>query len=122
MKFQKFLIGKRWNHLRIAPRFQSVSNIRVKGIHDFPLHHIVRRGKSSLHLIVDHAVYGKLALRAFHLIVPALLQKNIFLPVNIGVENRVEIHMHQILKILIVTACHGVHGLIGICHCIQKGI
>ena len=35
---------------------------------------------------------------------------------------RIQINMHQILKIFIVTACHRINSLIRISHCIQECI
>ena len=38
--------------------------------------------------------------------------------VNIGMKYRIQIHVHQILKILVIATCHRIHCFIRISHSI----
>ena len=120
MKLQKFLIGKLRNMIRITAGFTAIGGIRKQRIHDFSFQNFIRRGKSSFHFIVDNSVIFQGALHVFKLIAPALLAENLFFFVNIRIENSVQIHMHQILEVLIVAACNRIAGLVRIGHCIEK--
>ena len=113
---QKLLIGKLRDHLRVSSRLQPIGSIRIKGIHDLTLHHVIRRGKSALHLIVNHAVDGEPVI--LQLVVPALLAENFLFLINVGIKNGVHIHVYQILKILVIAARHRVNRLIRIGHCV----
>ena len=53
---------------------------------------------------------------------PALLAKDLLVGINIRVEHGIQIYVHQVLKILVVDAGHGIDRLIGIGHGIQKRI
>ena len=53
---------------------------------------------------------------------PALLTEYILFFVDIGIEHRVQIHVHQVLEIGVVAACHGINGLIRVGHRIQECI
>ncbi len=53
---------------------------------------------------------------------PAFLAENALIGVNVRVENRIQIHVHQVGKVLLVGGGHRVDGLIRIGHSIEKGI
>ena len=53
---------------------------------------------------------------------PAFLFENAFLPVNIGIQDRVQIHVHQVFEIRIIAAGDRVDGLVGIGHGVEEGI
>ena len=53
---------------------------------------------------------------------PAFLPENLLLFIDIRMEYCIQIDMHQILKVLIITACYRIHGLVRIGHGIQKGV
>ena len=56
------------------------------------------------------------------MVVPAFLTEDLFFFVNIRIEYRIQIYMHQILEIPVITACYRVAGLIRIGHGIKEGI
>ena len=116
VKLQKFFISQLRDHIRVAARFHGVWRIRIQGLGNFSFQHVVRGGKRALHLIVNHAVYGKLRLRAFQLVMPALLLEDLLFLINIRIKNRVQIDVHQVLEIRIVAARDRIHGLIRIGH------
>ncbi len=53
---------------------------------------------------------------------PALLTENFLLVINVRVKDCIHIDIHQVFKILVVAACHRVHGVIRIGHRIEKSI
>ena len=122
VKIKILLIGQLWNTVRISAGFDAIRSIREERIHDFPLKHLLRRRKGTLHLIVDDTIVGQIRIRRFELIAPALLTENCFLFINIRIKYRVQIDMHQVAEIGIVAARKRIHRLIRIGHCIQKCI
>ena len=116
VKIQKLFVRQLRDHLRIASGLTAIGGMRIQRVHDLPLQHIIRRRKCSLHLIVDHAVDLQLFLVTFELIMPAFLPENGFVFINIRVKYGIQIDMHQVLEILVITACHRVYGLIRIGH------
>ena len=61
-----------------------------------------------------------LALRQVQLVVPALLLKNGRLGVDSRVEHRVQVHVHQVVQILLVGGGNGVDGLVGVGHGVEE--
>ena len=118
MEIKKLLVSKLWNHLRISTGLICIAVIREQGIQNNPIQNSLRWGKCSLHLIVYNSIVGKLAIFFIQLVAPALLTECLIMIVNIRIQNRIHIYMHQILKILIITACHRINSLIRIRHCI----
>ena len=116
MECQKILIGKIRNILRVTAGLHAIGGIRVQGIHHYSLQHFIRGGKCSLHFVVNHAVYGKRRIFVLHFVVPAFLTENLFFLINIGMEYRIQIDIHQIFEIRIVAACQRIYGLVRIGH------
>ena len=56
------------------------------------------------------------------MVIPALLAENLLFLVNVRVKNRIQINVHQILEILVITAGYRITGLIRVGHGIQEGI
>ena len=56
------------------------------------------------------------------MIVPAFLTENLFSFIDIRIKYRIQINMHQILKILIIAAGYRIAGFIRISHSIQERI
>ena len=53
---------------------------------------------------------------------PALLPENFFVLIDVGIKDRVQIYIHQILEIPVVAAGHRIHRFIRISHGVQEGI
>ena len=69
VEIQEFFVGQLGDRFRITSGFTAVGGVRIQGIHDLPLQHIIRRGKSTLHLVIDHTVDGyayKTAIESFN--------------------------------------------------------
>ena len=87
-----------------------------------PLQHALWGGESPFHLIIHHAVIRQLPVLFLQLIVPPLLHKDLGFPVNVWVQHRVQIDMHQVLEILVIGAGHRVHRLVRIRHGIEERV
>ena len=116
MEIQEFFVGQLWDKGRITSRILSVAVVWKQGLLCTAVQQTFRRGIGSLHLIVNHAIVNQRAFFRFQLIMPALLAENLFLLIDIRMENRIHIHIHQILKILIITACHRIYRFVRIGH------
>ena len=122
MEGKKFFIGKIRDILRISTGFQSVSDVRIQGIHDLSLCHIIRGRKGTLHFIINNTVDLQVIFLIFQLIVPAFLTEDLLFLVDIRIKYGIEIDMNQILKICIIAARYRINCLIRIGHGIQEGI
>ena len=116
VEFQKFFIRQLRNHIRVAAGLHGVWRIRIQGFGNLAFQHIVRRRKGALHFIVNHTVDGKLSFRALQLVVPSLLLEDFFLFINVGIEHRIQINMHQVLEIRVVAAGNRIYGFVRIGH------
>ena len=128
VEVQILLIGKLRNHLRIAARDNRIRGIRIQGSQNLIIQHIIRGRHHPLHLIVNNTVDQNLRCLLtvggilLHLIMPALLPENILIGIDVRMEYGVQIHVHQIGKILLIGGSHRIHRLVRVRHCIQEGI
>ena len=122
MEIQKLLICQFGDKLRISARLICIGRIREKGIQDYPVQHSLRRGKRPLHLVVNNTVVFQVRIRAVQFITPALLAEDFFVLVDIWIEYRIHIYMHQILEILVIAARNRINRLVRIGHGIQKSV
>ena len=53
---------------------------------------------------------------------PALLHEHLRIRAHRGVEDRIEVHVHEILKITVIAARDGIHRLVGECHCVEESV
>ena len=53
---------------------------------------------------------------------PSLLAEDILLPVDVGIKDRVQVDMHQVLEVRFIAAGHGIHSLVGIGHRVEEGV
>ena len=128
VKVQILLIGKLRNHLRIAARDNRIRGIRIQGSQNLIIQHIIRGRHHALHLIVNNTVDQNLRCLPtiggilLHLVMPALLPENILIGIDVRMEYSIQIHVHQIGKILLIGGGHRIHRLVRVRHCIQEGI
>ena len=122
VEIQEILIGKIRNIFRITAWFTSISGIREKVIHNLPFQNFIRWGESTFHLIIYNTVIFQRSFLLFQMIVPAFLTENLFSFIDIRIKYRIQINMHQILKILIIAAGYRIAGFIRISHGIQERI
>ena len=122
VKIQIVLISQfRYLH-RVTAGLHPIRSVWEQCILDVPVQNTVRIGVHTFHLVKHYAIVLKRCLFRLQLIVPAFLLKNFLFFIYIRIKNSIQIHMHQILEILIIAACHRVYGFVRIGHGIQKGI
>ena len=122
VEIQELLIRKLRNILRITAGFHAIGIIREKIIHDLSVQHLVRGRKCPLHLIIYNTIIGKRTFLLLQMVVPSFLTEDLLLLINVRVKNRIQINVHQILEILVITAGYRITGLIRVGHGIQEGI
>ena len=122
VKIKELLIGQIRNKLRVASGFIRIGSVREQRVQNHPIQYTLRGGKCSFHLVVYDAVVFQLVFRGVKLITPAFLPEDFLMLIDVRVEHGIHVDVHQILKILVVAACHRINGLVRIGHGIQEGI
>ena len=106
MEVAERFIGKLRYNGGIAARVHAVGIIEQRGVY-LLRYHPVGSGESPLHLVVNNAVYAKLAVVYF--IMPAFLPEYFGHGMDKGIEHRIHINVNKIKIILHVLARHGIH-------------
>ena len=126
MGVQKRLVGQIWNGIGHAARLEPVGGVGEQRLRNRVVQNRIGIGQRPLHLVEDHAVAGQLArgapLLARKLEMPPLLLENSALLVNRRVKHRVEVHVHEVLEVLLVGRGDRVHGFVGKRHRVQEGL
>ena len=120
MRRNKRLIGQIRDAIRIAPGHKAVTGIREQQFFFRISEDAFRVGKGAFHLVEHHALIAKSVL--ISLIAPALLAEDLRTVVDRRMEYGIQIHIHQIQKILIVPAGYGINRLIRESHRVQEGL
>ena len=135
VRVQELLVGERGNRARVATALVCIGGVGVERGVDGVVQHTHGVGQRTLHLVEHHAVIAQRALaqargaavalaldalRQVQLVVPALLLKNGGLGIDGRVEHRVQVHVHQVVQILLVGGGNGVDGLVGVGHGVEK--
>ncbi len=116
MEIQKGFVCQGRDIVRRAARLVRIAGVREQHVPRIAIQDALRGGKRALHLIIHHAVVRHRAVLGLQLIVPALLQKDLFFLIDSRVQHRVHVDIHQVLEVFVIAARHGVHGLIRIRH------
>ena len=120
VKIQILLVGEVRYVPRVTPRLDTVLGIREKGIESHALKVIIRRAEHALHFVVNDTVIEERLILSLKLIVPAFLTENLLLPVNVRIEYRVQINVHEVPEIRVVRARYRIHCLVRIGHRVQE--
>ena len=120
MKIKILLVGEIRYIPRVSSRLDAVLRVREKGIEGHALEIIICRAERALHFIVNDTVIVKRLILPLKLIVPALLTEDLLLPIDVRIEHRIQIDMHEISEIRIVRARYRVHCLVRIGHRVQE--
>ena len=133
VRVQELLVGERGNRARIATALVCIGGVGIEHGVDGIVQHAHGVGQRTLHLVEHHAVIAQRALaqargaalalgalRQVQLVVPALLLKNGWLGIDGRVEHRVQVHVHQVVQILLVGGGNGVDGLVGVGHGVEE--
>ena len=118
VEFQELFIGQLRNIIRITTGLTTIGDIRKQRVHDISFQHIIRRRKCPFHLIVNNTIISQWTFWLLQMVAPSFLTEDFFFFVNIWIKYSIQIHMHQILKILIIATCYRITGFIRISHCI----
>ena len=122
MEIEVGLVGQIRNEIGVAAGFLGIGVSREQRFIDCARHHLIRVRIHAFHLIVDDAVPAEFSVLALQFVSPALLPENLLLFVKERVEDRVEIDIHEVLKVLRVAARDRVDCPIRIGHRIQEGV
>jgi|GEM_PF-6410131 len=112
VEFRKFTEGQGGNHFRVPAGFHAVGGVGEKLFHSPVFHNSFGRRKGPFHFIVNYAVVCEGRFFVFQLVVPAFLHENLGILQAVGIENSIQVHIHQIVEIHIISAGNGIHGLI----------
>ena len=122
VEIEEHLLRERGDRLGIAARLAAIRRIGIKCGHDAAAEQIVGRGECALHLVVDHAAVSQRSIRIVELVVPALLHQHLRIRAHGWIEHRIEVHVHQVLKVAVVSARNGVHRLVGERHRVEERV
>ena len=122
VEIEEHLLRERGDRLGIAARLAAIRRIGIECRHDTAAEQIVGRGECALHLIVDHAAVTQRSIRIVKLVVPALLHQHLRIRAHGWIEHRIEVHIHQVLKVAVVSARDGIHRLVGERHRVEERI
>ena len=132
VRVQELLVGERGNRARVAAALVRIGGVGIERGVDGIVQHAHGVGQRALHLVEHHAVIAQralaqargaavaVALRQVQFVVPALLLKNGGLGIDGRVEHRVQVHVHQVVQILLVGGGNGVDGLVGVGHGVEE--
>ena len=135
VRIQELLVGERGNRARVAAALVRIGGVGIERGVDGVVQHAHGVGQRALHLVEHHAVIAQRALaqargaavaialgalRQVQLVVPALLLKNGGLGIDGRVEHCVQVHVHQVVQILLVGGGNGVDGLVGVGHGVEE--
>ena len=135
MRVQELLVGERGNRARIAAALVRIGSVGIERGVDGVVQHAHGVGQRALHLVEHHAVIAQRALaqargavaalalgalRQVQLVVPTLLLKNGGLGIDGRVEHRVQVHVHQVVQVLLVGGGNRIDGLVGVGHGVEE--
>ena len=133
VRVQELFVGERGNRARVATALVRIGGVGIERGVDGVVQHAHGVGQRALHLVEHHAVIAQRALaqalgaalalgalRQVQLVVPALLLKNGGLGIDGRVEHRVQVHVHQVVQILLVGGGNGVDGFVGVGHGVEE--
>ena len=123
VRVEELLVGELGDVVGVAARDPAVRRIGEERAHDAVQQELLWVGEGAPHLVVDHAVVGERglggvlptlarALGLAQLVVPALLLEDARAVVDGRVQHRVQVHVHEVLEVLVVGGGHRVHGLV----------
>ena len=122
MEVEVGLVSQIRNEIGIAAGLLRIGVPRKERLIDCALQHLVRIRIRPLHLVVDDTVSDELRILALQLVSPAFLAENLLLLVEKGVKDRIQIDIHQVLKVLRVAARNRIDRAVRVGHRIQEGI
>ena len=115
-------VGQLGDHLRIAAGVHAVGVVREDGLAERIPDRAFGRGGRALHFAVNDAVDFEIAVRVFHFVVPAFLHEDLTVLVDVRIEDRVHVDVHEVVEVLVVAGRDGIEGLVRVGHRVEEGI
>ena len=119
MEAAELLPGDVRDVLRVAAGVAAVDGVGKERLFRFAVEQAVRRGPGALHLVEDHALKVELAVRV-RLEAPAFLRQHARRDAR--VEDRVQVDVDQVVKILQILAGDRISGLVRVGHGVEEGV
>ncbi len=116
MEIDKVFLGQLRNGSGQTARFKPVSGIREENFLPIVFQIGIRGRIYAFHLIVDNAIVLQKVIGILQFVMPAFLLQGKFIFIDKRIKYRVQIHVHQVVKIFIVAAGHRVDRLVRIGH------
>ena len=79
VEIQEILVRKLRNHVRIPAALHAIAGPGKQRIHHASLQNAVRRGKNSLHLVINDPIIIEFSVSALQFIGPAFLAENLIM-------------------------------------------
>ena len=119
---EELLVGKRRDGGGLAARLEAVRRVGEQRRRKLVVENRLGVGERAFHLVVHHAVVSELAraLLAGEFHMPTFLLEDRALVEDGGVQHGVEIDVHEVQKVLLVGACHGIDRFVGVGHGVQE--
>ena len=119
---EELLVGKRRDGGGLAARLEAVRRVGEQRRRKLVVENRLGVGERAFHLVIHHAVVGELAraLLAGEFHMPAFLLEDRALVEDGGVQHGVEVDVHEVQKVLLIGARHGVDRLVGVGHGVQE--
>ena len=91
-------------------------------MHHVRFQHGIAGRVHAFHFIIYDAFVRQFVGRVVQFIMPAFLHDDFRVRRHARIENGVEIHVHQVVEVLIVLAGYRVHGLVRIRHSVEERV
>ena len=122
VEFEIILVAQLGDDFRIAAGIDAVGGVGQEAVVHFIPDRTVGRGHRALHFGINDAVDFQFVLRIFKLVMPSFLHEDLAVAVNVRIEDRVHIDVHEVFKILVVAGSDGIESLVRVSHRVEEGI
>ena len=116
VRIEEPLARERGDRGGVAAGIEAVGAVGEEHARDPLIDQRINVGVGALHLVEDHALIDRRILRRTELVMPALLPEDVGLGIDGGTEDRVEIDLGEVQKILRVAARDRIDRLIRVGH------
>ena len=119
---EELLVGELRDGARVATALEAVAGVGEEPVVEGLQEDLVGIGVRALHLVEDDAVVGEGGTLTLLLVVPALLLEDAGAVVDVGVQDGIQVDVHEVHEVLLVGGRHGVHGLVGERERVEEGL
>ena len=135
MLFEELFVGQRWDVPRGAARLECIGRVGEQRFLQLVVQDRSCIGQRAFHLVEDNAVVyefgsfggkrsridvGIISVPSDELVMPTFLFEYGALLVDARVENRIKVHVHQVVQVLLVGRSHRVERLVRKSHGVQE--